>query len=83
MELNEGRRTVRFGHQMNAWGGVIGHPAGVTSIKDLFYLTPGDPVGHFADVAAAGYQGVEVFDGDLAAYAWSGPVARIEITKLP
>jgi inosose dehydratase len=60
---------VRFGHQTNAWGGVVGHPAGVTSIKDLFYLTPGDTLAAFGEAAAAGYAGVEVFDGDLAEHA--------------
>jgi inosose dehydratase len=60
---------VRFGHQANSWGGVVGHPVGVTSIKDLFYLTPGDTLATLGEVAAAGYEGVELFDGNLAAFA--------------
>lgn len=60
---------MRFGHQMNAWGGVVGHPAGVTSVKDLFYLTPGDTLASLAEAAAAGYEGVELFDGNLAEFA--------------
>ena len=45
---------MRFGHQANSWGGVVGHPVGVTSIKDLFYLTPGDTL---ASRIASTYRG--------------------------
>lgn len=57
---------MRIGYQANAWGGVVGHPVGVTSIKDLFYLTPGDTPDTLRRIAAAGYEGVELFDGNLA-----------------
>ena len=52
---------MRLGHQANSWGGVVGHPVGVTSIKDLFYLTPGDTLATVREVAAAGYDGIELF----------------------
>ena len=60
---------MRLGHQANSWGGVVGHPVGVTSIKDLFYLTPGDTLATLREVAAAGYDGIELFDGNLAEFA--------------
>jgi inosose dehydratase len=60
---------VKLGYQTNTWGGVVGHPAGVTSIKDLFYLANGSTEQALADVAAAGYEGVELFDGNIVAYA--------------
>jgi len=60
---------MRFGHHANAWGGVVGHPVGVTSIKDLFYLTPGDTLATLGEVADGGYEGTELFDGDLAEFA--------------
>ena len=63
---------VRLGYQANAWGGVVGHPVGVTSIKDLFYLTPGDTVDTLARIAGAGYEGVELFDGNLLEFADDG-----------
>lgn len=59
---------MKFGYQTNTWGGVVGHPAGVTSIKDLFYLTPGSDEEALRDIAAAGFAGVELFDGNLIAY---------------
>jgi inosose dehydratase len=60
---------MRLGHCANAWGGVVGHPVGVTSVKDLFYLTPGDTLATLREVAAAGYEGVELFDGNVAEFA--------------
>ncbi len=41
----------------------------MTSVKDLFYLTPGDTLATLGEVAAAGYEGVELFDGNLAEFA--------------
>lgn len=60
---------MRFGYQTNTWGGVVGHPAGVTAIKDLFYLTYGSDEAALRDIAAAGYEGFEIFDGNLQRYA--------------
>ncbi|WCK53192.1 sugar phosphate isomerase/epimerase [Aneurinibacillus sp. Ricciae_BoGa-3] len=60
---------MKFGYQTNTWGGVVGHPAGVTSIKDLFYLTNGSNDEAVNDIASAGYQGIEIFDGNLYQYA--------------
>lgn len=65
---------MRFAYQTNTWGGVVGHPAGVTSIKDLFYLANGSTEDAVRDVAAAGYAGVELFDGNVVHYA-SEPTA--------
>jgi inosose dehydratase len=55
--------------QTITWGGVVGHPAGVTSVKDLYYLAHGPDGGAVRDVAAAGYDGVELFDGNLQRFA--------------
>ena len=60
---------MKLGYCTITWGGVVGHPVGVTSVKDLFYMTHGPMDRAVADIAAAGYEGVEMFDGNLAAYA--------------
>ena len=60
---------MKFAYSTITWGGVVGHPGGVTSVKDLFYMTHGDTKAAIADIAAAGYEGTEVFDGNLAEYA--------------
>lgn len=60
---------MKLGYCTITWGGVVGHPAGVTSVKDLYYMTHGSMGAAVQDIAAAGYQGVEMFDGNLAEYA--------------
>lgn len=59
---------MRLSYQTITWGGVVGHPVGVTSIKDLFYLANGSTEFALRDIAAAGYEGVEIFDGSLRAF---------------
>lgn len=53
----------------NAWGGVVGHPAGVTSIKDLFYLSADSDEEAMKSISRAGYKMIEIFDGNLMSYA--------------
>lgn len=60
---------MRLAYQTNTWGGVVGHPVGVTSIKDLYYLANGSTEQAIREVAEAGYEGVELFDGNVVAYA--------------
>lgn len=59
---------MKLAYQTNTWGGVIGSPVGVTSIKDLFYLANGSTEQAMRDIAAAGYQGFELFDGNLVQF---------------
>lgn len=55
----------RLAYHANCWGGLGGDAVGVTSITQLAYRTFGDMRRAFRDIAAAGYQGVELFDGNL------------------
>jgi inosose dehydratase len=59
---------MRLSCQTITWGGVVGHPVGVTSIKDLFYVANGSTEAAVRDISAAGYAGVEMFDGNLRQY---------------
>lgn len=59
---------MQLSYQTITWGGVVGHPVGVTSIKDLFYLANGSTEQAVREIAAAGYAGVEIFDGNLRQY---------------
>ncbi len=56
---------VRFAYQANCWGQLGGNAVGVTSIGQLTYLTFGDIGRAIAEIGAAGYQGVELFDGNV------------------
>ncbi len=55
----------KLAYQANCWGPLGGEAQGVTSITELRYRTFGDMDRAFADIAAAGYTGVELFDGNL------------------
>ena len=52
----------------NCWGVLGGEPVGVTSVKDLFYRTFGDINRAIAEISQAGYQAIELFDGNLVEY---------------
>lgn len=60
---------MRVGYCAITWGGVVGTAGGVGSVADLFYAAHGDTRAAVRDIAAAGYAGAEVFDGDLVAFA--------------
>lgn len=56
---------MHIGYHSITWGGVVGAPSGVTSVKDLYYKANGSMDLALKDIAQAGYEGVELFDGNL------------------
>lgn len=60
---------MRVGYHAITWGGVVGDPRGVTSVKDLYYRVNGSLEQAIADIGSLGYEGIEVFDGSLMDYA--------------
>ena len=56
---------MKFAYEANAWGGVVGTPGAVTDLGSGFYVTPGDVHHTVEAIAAAGYTGIELFDGNL------------------
>jgi len=73
---------MKLGYHTNTWGGVVGHPAGVTSVKDLYYLANGSTEEALRDISAAGYEGVELFDGNLVQYAGREEELRAQMEEL-
>jgi inosose dehydratase len=67
---------MRLGYHTITWGGVVGDPVGVTTIKDLFYRSNGSVDTAFRDIAAVGYEGTELFDGNAADLAADLPAFR-------
>ena len=61
--------TLQVGYHSITWGGVVGDATGVTSVKDLSYRSYGSIERAVSDIAAAGYAGIEMFDGNLFDYA--------------
>jgi inosose dehydratase len=50
------------------WGGVVGNPLGIVSVKDGWIITNGSDELALRDIAAVGYDGFEIFDGNLQRY---------------
>lgn len=71
---------MKLGYPTITWGGVVGMPSGVTSVKDLFYRTNGSTEQAVRAIAAAGFEGVEVFDGNLTDYEAS-PRALLDLLE--
>jgi inosose dehydratase len=67
---------VRFAYQANCWGPLGGNAVGVTSIGQLTYVTFGDMSRAIAEIGAAGYQGVELFDGNVLDYPGGAAALR-------
>src|SRR5919199_4129584 len=57
-----------FGYQANCWGPLGGEAVGVTSVTRLTYRTFADMGLALREIGEAGYQGVELFDGNLRDY---------------
>ena len=55
-------------YHANCWGSLGGNAVGVTSISQLTYRTFGDMERAVREISAAGYSGVEFFDGNLLDY---------------
>jgi inosose dehydratase len=60
---------MKIGYMTNAWGAVVGHPGSVTSVKDAFYLSTGEDEQAIKEISDVGFHNIEVFDGNLVAYA--------------
>ena len=55
----------KLAYHANCWGPLGGDAVGVTSIARLAYRTFGDMRQAARDIAAAGYDGIEFFDGNV------------------
>ncbi len=60
---------MRLGYHTITWGGVVGDAVGVTSVKDLVYRVNGPMDRAIREIGALGYEGVEMFDGNVGDYA--------------
>ncbi|GMO30437.1 MAG: sugar phosphate isomerase/epimerase [Termitinemataceae bacterium] len=55
-------------YMTNAWGAVMAHCAAANNVNGAFYVSTGADKEAVAGIAAAGYNGIEIFDGNLLAY---------------
>lgn len=56
---------MKITYSTNAWGPVLGHWAAPNNVNAAYYRSDGDLKKALAEIAAAGYESVEIFDGDL------------------
>lgn len=59
---------MKVGFMTNAWGTIYGGGGGVTSIVDSYYVSTGAEAITFPAIAKAGFEYVELFEGNLIAY---------------
>lgn len=60
---------MRLGYMTNAFGPLVGAGAGVTSVKDIRYLTMCDDGETMKTIRNIGFEYIEVLDGNLTKYA--------------
>jgi inosose dehydratase len=65
MAWEETMAAWRLAYHANCWGPLGGDAVGVTSITRLAYRTFGDMSAAIRDISAAGYEGIEFFDGNV------------------
>lgn len=59
---------MKVGFMTNAWGSIYGGGGGVTSLVDSYYISTGPETITFPAIAKAGFEYVEIFEGNLIAY---------------
>ncbi len=59
---------MKVGFMTNAWGTIYGGGGGVTSLVDSYYVSTGPEATTFPAIAKAGFEYVELFEGNLIAY---------------
>jgi inosose dehydratase len=67
-------------YHANCWGPLGGNAVGVTSITQLTYRTFGDMGRAIAEIGKAGYDGVELFDGNLLDYENDAATLRTSLS---
>lgn len=72
---------TRLAYHANCWGALGGNAVGVTSIHELTYRTFGDMAEAIRDIGAAGYDGVELFDGNLLDYGARQPELKSALNE--
>ncbi|PLR87128.1 sugar phosphate isomerase/epimerase family protein [Bacillus sp. V33-4] len=60
---------MNVGYMTNAFGPLVGAGGGVTSVKDVRYVTMGDDEEAIKEITSIGFNQIEIFDGNLSNYA--------------
>ena len=60
---------MRVGYMTHGFGPLVGEGAGVTSVKDIRYLTMGDDEEILKKITGVGFKSIEVLEGNLTKYS--------------
>ncbi|MDR1291795.1 MAG: sugar phosphate isomerase/epimerase [Clostridiales Family XIII bacterium] len=55
-------------YMTNAWGAVVAHCAAANNVNGAYYLSTGGDAEAISEIAEAGFNQIEIFDGNLLAY---------------
>ena len=72
---------MRVGYMTNGFGPLVGEGAGVTSVKDIRYLTMGDDEEILKKITAVGFKSIEVLEGNLTKYSQDISVLKDMLQK--
>ncbi|MDR0551066.1 MAG: sugar phosphate isomerase/epimerase, partial [Spirochaetaceae bacterium] len=59
---------MKVAYMTNAWGAVMAHCAAANNVNGAFYVSTGADSDAIAGISAAGFEQIEIFDGNLLAY---------------
>lgn len=69
---------MKLGYMTNAFGPLVGSGGGVTSVKDIRYVTMTDDEAALSQITNIGFKSIEVLEGNLTKYA-SDPQVLIDM----
>ncbi|MDR0567868.1 MAG: sugar phosphate isomerase/epimerase [Spirochaetaceae bacterium] len=59
---------MKVAYMTNAWGAVMAHCGAANNVNAAFYVSTGADADAVSGIAAAGFEQIEIFDGNLLAY---------------
>jgi inosose dehydratase len=59
---------MKAAYMTNAWGAVMAHCGAANNVNSAYYVSTGADAEAVAGIASAGYERIEIFDGNLLAY---------------
>lgn len=59
---------MKIAYMTNAWGNVMAHCAAANNVNGAYYVSTGSDEEALFQIAKAGYEQIELFDGNLLAY---------------
>lgn len=59
---------MKVAYMTNAWGAVLGSNAAMNNVNGAYYISTGDDRQAVSEIAQAGYEMIEIFDGNILAY---------------